>query len=150
VKRTAAAWLEAFGASLPEEELYRRMEQAIAASPADAGGLVCEPFFRGTRRQPEARGAFRNVTPENFTPGNVARAVLRGIAEGMHSFLELGGEHAPREARRIVATGNGIRRNRLLVEMLEERFGLAVEVPGHEEEAAYGAARLALTQSRVR
>jgi glycerol kinase len=82
------------------------------------------------------------VTFENFTPGHVARAVLDGIASGLHEFLEAAGERAPHAAR-IIASGNAIRRNPLLVRALESRFGLPVWTPEHEEEAAFGAALLA-------
>jgi sugar (pentulose or hexulose) kinase len=104
---------------------------------------MCEPFFRGTRRRPELRGVFRGVDAENFTPGNVGRAVLQGIAEGMYSFRETAGELWPGDALRIVATGNAVRRNRLLADSLAQRFSLPVDAPVHEEEAAYGAALLA-------
>jgi sugar (pentulose or hexulose) kinase len=82
------------------------------------------------------------VSFENFTPGHVARAVLDGIAEGLHAFVESAGDAAP-HADRIVATGNAVRRNPLLVRALESRFELPVWLPEHEEEAAYGAALLA-------
>lgn len=149
VKRTVGAWLAAFGVQVSDDEIYRRVETLIGEASADAAGLVCEPFFRGTRRNPEARGVFTGVTADNFTPGNVGRAVLQGIADAMQSFLDLAAWHAPRGAARIIATGNAVRRNPLLVETLRRRFSLPVYVPRHIEEAAYGAALLAGSQAGV-
>src|SRR5262249_15581802 len=111
--------------------------------PDAADGLVCEPLFRGTRWKPAARGEFRGVTFDNFSLGHVARAVLRGIAEGMHSFYEAAGEHRPDHLDRIWGSGNGLRKNPLLVREISRRFGRPVWFPAHEQEAAYGAAVLA-------
>ena len=44
----------------------------------------------------------------------------------------------------MVGSGIGIRKNALLRELAEERFGMALEVPIWEEEAACGAALHAL------
>jgi sugar (pentulose or hexulose) kinase len=142
VERTISAWLDAFGASRDPDQIYARLAELAAALPADNDGLVSRPVFRGTRRRPAERGAFHGVSFENFTPGHVARAVLDGVAAGLHEFLESAGDSAPR-ASRIVATGNAVRRNPLLVRALEARFGLPVWMPCHEQEAAYGAALLA-------
>ena len=44
----------------------------------------------------------------------------------------------------IVGSGNGIRKNAKLMEVLEERFGEKLKIPAHKEEAAYGAALFGL------
>ena len=41
---------------------------------------------------------------------------------------------------RMVASGNGIRKNRHLQEVMSEKFGMSLELAKREEEAAYGAA----------
>ncbi|MCB1020176.1 MAG: hypothetical protein KDC27_09610 [Acidobacteria bacterium] len=142
VERTLASWLGAFGASRSPEAIYARLAELASALPADNDGLVARPVFRGSRRRPSERGSFQGVTFDNFTPGHVARAVLEGIAAGLYEFVESAGNAAPR-AQRIIATGNALRRNPLLVAALERRFGLPVWTPDHREEAAYGAALLA-------
>ena len=145
VRRTIGAWLEAFGAERSDDELFARLTELASAVPAGCHGLRCEPFFRGTRREPNRRGVFAGVSGDNFTPGHVARAVLEGIAEALASFTR---EHAklPEVAdafTRVIATGNAVRRNPLLAASLARAFGLPVFVPEHEEEAAYGAAVVA-------
>jgi sugar (pentulose or hexulose) kinase len=143
VNRTAADWLRALGQEVSSDEIYRRMNDLAAQVPADGAGLRCEPSFRGTRRQPLQRGSFTGVTNENFTLGHVSRAVLQGIADGMHWFYDHAGAHRPAALRRIVGSGNGLRTNPLLVEIISRTFEREVWLPMHHEEAAYGAALLA-------
>jgi sugar (pentulose or hexulose) kinase len=147
VKRTLAAWLASCGIDLSDDELYRHLDAAMSAVGDDAGGLECAPFFRGTRADPTARGEFRGVDNDNFTPGGVGRAVLNGIAAGMEMFRDLAANAGPWPARRIIATGNAVRRNPLLIQRFADMLGLPVDLPQHREEAAYGAALLAGAQS---
>jgi len=131
-----------------------------------AGGLECVPCFRGTRQRPQARGEFRGISADNFTPGNVGRAVLAAIAAQMRRFYELAAsvpaavsDRAPTSgasdlsppagwpAQRIIATGNAVRRNPLLIQTIADAIGLPIDVPMHREEAAYGAALLAGAQT---
>lgn len=142
VNRTVTNWLEAFGVRLSSEEVYARVN-ALAASLAGPEGLACEPLFRGTRRQPDARGQFAGIRFDNFSVGHVARAVLDGVARGFYSFYEEAGEATPTHLSRIIGSGNGLRKNPLLVEALENVFQRPVWFPAHEDEAAYGAALLA-------
>ncbi len=143
VMRAARGWLEAFGAAVDDETLFERLNELAARIPPDCDGLVCEPLFRGTRREPHAKGSFRGITPDNFTPGHVARAVLRGIATGMHGFYDDASEARPTHLSRIVGSGNALRRNPLFAEIIADVFQREVWIAEHEEEAAYGAALLA-------
>ena len=142
VNRTAAKWLAAFGVERSSDEIYARMNE-LAAHLADEQDLVCEPLFRGSRWKPTARGEFRGVTFDNFSLGHVAQSVLRGIAQGMYTFYEAAGESSPRHLDRIIGSGNGLRKNPLLVREISRRFARPVWFPTHTQEAAYGAALLA-------
>jgi sugar (pentulose or hexulose) kinase len=143
VNRTAARWLAAFGAERSTDEIYARMNELAAAVSEADDTLVCEPLFRGTRWKPAARGEFHGVTFDNFSLGHVARAVLRGIAQGMHSFYEGAGSSRPERLDRIIGSGNGLRKNPLLVREISRRFNRPVWFSAHTQEAAYGAALLA-------
>ena len=142
VRRTLGGWLAAFGSQPTDDELFAALNRLAAAVPPGCDGLACEPFFRGTRRQPDRRGLFGGITETNFTPGHVARAALEGIAAALAGFVRENAEQAGR-FERVIATGNAVRRNRLLAVSLARAFGRPVFVPEHEEEAAYGAALLA-------
>jgi sugar (pentulose or hexulose) kinase len=143
VNRTAAKWLAAFGVERSSDEIYARLNELAGALTDADDSLVCEPLFRGTRWMPAARGEFRGVTFDNFSPGHVARAVLRGIAQGMYSFYDGAGTSRPERLDRIIGSGNGLRKNPLLVREISRRFNRPVWFPAHTQEAAYGAALLA-------
>lgn len=143
VNRTCANWLAAFGIEKSSDYIYAKLNELAAQVPDDAGGLVCEPLFRGTRRQPTARGEFSGVTFDNFSPGHVARAVLSGIAAGMRSFYDQAGEFRPEKLPRIIGSGNGLRNNPLLVRAIASAFQRPMFFPAHAEEAAFGTALLA-------
>ena len=50
-----------------------------------------------------------------------------------------------RIATKLVGSGNGIRKNKLMQELAEEIFGMPLAIPQYQEEAAYGAALYALS-----
>ena len=144
VRRTVAAWLEPFGVTVPDDDLFATLLRLAEAVPPGCDGLGCEPYFAGTRREPERRGAFHGVAANNFTPGHLLRAVAEGIATAFARFAtEQMPAAGPRAAAKIVATGNAIRRNPVLAASLARAFGLPVFVPEHPEEAAFGAALVA-------
>ena len=147
VNRTAAKWLAAFGVERSADEIYARINELAAAVSESDDSLSCEPLFRGTRWKPAARGEFHGVTFDNFSPGHVARAVLRGIAQGMYWFYEGAGASRPERFDRIIGSGNGLRKNPLLVREINRRFNRPVWFPAHTQEAAYGAALLAGTST---
>lgn len=147
VQRTVRQWLEVFGLNQGSDDIYAVLNRLAASLPDDNDGLRCEPLFRGTRRAPRATGTFTGVTPANFTPGHVARAVVCGIVDGFYSFYHDAGDARPANLARIIGSGNGLRKNPLLVAELARRFERPVFVPEHEEEAAYGAALLAGVQT---
>ncbi len=124
------------------DDLYERMTELAGAVAPGSDGLICAPFFTGSRVDPNLRASFTGLSPDNFTPGHFARALLEGMAEGFHRFGEqmapVIGERSP-----VVGAGNGVRRNRLLAEILAERFGAPLHVPALAEEAAVGAAIVA-------
>lgn len=124
------------------DDLYERMTALAGTIPAGSDGLRCAPFFTGSRVDPGLRASFTGLSPDNFTPGHFARALLEGMAEG---FFRFGEQMAPVIGPRAthVGAGNGVRRNRLLAEILAARFGAPLHIPALAEEAALGAAILA-------
>lgn len=142
VHRTMHSWLEAHGANVDDADLYSRLIQLAKNVTAGADGLRCEPFFRGTRREPGRRAVFDGIGSDNFSPGHVARSVLEGIASSFHRVWE-GAEGRRPEVQRIIGCGNGIERNPLLATILSQTFDLPLLQPRHPEAAAYGAALLA-------
>ena len=124
------------------DDLYERMTELARTVAPGSDGLVCAPFFTGSRVDPNLRASFTGLSPDNFTPGHFSRALLEGMAEGFHRFGE---QMAPVIGARspLVGAGNGVRRNRLLAGILAKRFGAPLHIPALAEEAAVGAAIVA-------
>ncbi|MEQ9411838.1 MAG: FGGY family carbohydrate kinase [Fuerstiella sp.] len=142
VNQTIRHWLSDFGVSLSADEIWQRLA-VLMAENGNNESLVCEPFFFGTRPEPDRRGVFCGVSADNFTPAGVAHSVLRGIAESMYDVYQHATGHRPEPLRRIVMSGNAARRNPALVAAVAKRFHVPTFVSGCYEEAATGAAMLA-------
>lgn len=131
---------KAFYGGTGDEDLYEAMNRLAIDVASGSDGLICEPLFTGTRREPNRRGVWTGVGVSNFSPGHMARALLEGLTE---QFVRLYGEMGQMGVGgrvKLIGAGNGIRKNALLRSILEERFGMAMQVPIHTEEAAFGAA----------
>ncbi len=100
--------------------------------------LVADSRFCGTRSDPTIRGAFTNVSQDNFTAGDMSVAILYAIANELHSM------YTGEKTDTIVCSGNGIRKNKALQRVASEVFGAEIKIPRYEEEAAYGAALTSL------
>lgn len=143
VNRTVRQWLRDFGVETSEEEIWQHLAAQLENIPDDLPPLSCEPFFVGTRPDPSRRGIFRDVGSANFTPANVARSILQGIADTMQNVFESAVGSRPEPLQEIAMSGNGARQNPLLVEAVSQRFGVPTVVAPCREEAATGAAMLA-------
>jgi len=125
------------------QRLYQRLNELSASVPPGADGLVCEPLFAGTRNDPQRRAVWRGMTAGNFTPGHMTRALLEGMAREYAEQLSSVQIQLGRKLKQIAATGNAMRLNPLLCEMVSQATGLPLVIPQHREEAAFGAALLA-------
>jgi xylulokinase len=120
-----------------------RLSELAGRSPAGAGGLVFLPYLSGERTphaDPLARGAFVGLTASHG-PGDLARAVMEGVAFGLRDSLELvRGLGLPVEEVRLIGGGA---RSPLWRQIVAGVFGLPILGLEAEEGAAYGAALLA-------
>jgi sugar (pentulose or hexulose) kinase len=124
-------------------EVYEAMNRLAAAAPAGADGVNCEPFFSGTRSEPWVRANWTGLSPANFTPGHLARALLEGLARSLADSQGRIAKLCGRAPGVLIGSGNGLRANPLLARIVADAFGLPLRVPAHREEAAFGAALLA-------
>jgi sugar (pentulose or hexulose) kinase len=136
-------WLRAMGREIDREAAYAKLNEMAASAPAGAGGVTARTTLVGTRRDPAVRGAFEGVSLGNFSLPNVARAVLEGVVEELCAFYDLAGGDMRSAHGAAIASGNAVRKNPLLCEILASRLGKPVKVPKHREEAAFGAALVA-------
>ncbi|MCX7394413.1 MAG: FGGY family carbohydrate kinase [Planctomycetales bacterium] len=123
--------------------IYEIMNQLAGDIVCGADGLRCDPFFSGTRRDPTARGEMTGLSPQNFTAGHFARAVLEGMARSLHDGYLAIQQIAGGTRSKLVAAGNGLRENQLLAEIVSQSFGMPLNFTRDREEAAYGAALVA-------
>lgn len=115
------------------------MDEALASHPLTTT-LQVEPMFYGSRNDAQKRGTIGNLTPDNFTAIDLMVGVLTGIVDELHEYYQKLPQALKEQIRTITGAGNGIRKNRHLVRLIERRFASTVTVSPHEEEAAFGAA----------
>ncbi|MCX6992666.1 MAG: FGGY family carbohydrate kinase [Kiritimatiellaeota bacterium] len=119
------------------KDLYAIMNKLDAAA---AEPLSIDTRFSGTRRDPSIRGTIAGISMSNFTPGRLVDGFLRGMVEELNAFYRLMPPKTRRQMRVLVGSGNGLRLNRRLCTVVEQVFGMRVNIPAHCEEAATGAA----------
>lgn len=142
--RFFARCAERFGGDV--RDIYDVMNDMAAEQPEDHT-LTVDTRFCGTRNDPTLRGAVSEISEGNFTPEQLTRGVLWGMAaelRGLYGEMPL---LSP--AVGLVGSGNAVRKNPVLRRYLEEQFGLPLKLPAHREEAAFGAAVFAAAAAGV-
>jgi len=134
---------QAFFGAKGDENLYDEMRRQAAEVPPGSEGLRCEPFFTGARFYPNRRAAWLGISESNFTPGHMVRALLEGVALHYRKLYKDALQSGVPPRRCLVGSGNGIRRNPLLAEILSAAFRMPIKIPVNPEEASFGAALLA-------
>ncbi|GHT68008.1 hypothetical protein AGMMS50239_32190 [Bacteroidia bacterium] len=98
-----------------------------------------ETCFYGTRSKPMKRGAITNISALNLTPENLIISFLNGISSELHAFYELIPDPIKTGKNTLVGSGNSIKKNPLLVKIIERQFGCKLIFSDYAEEAALGA-----------
>lgn len=124
-------------------QLYDHMEQLLLG--ATDARIRFDNTFCGTRSDPGRRGSIRGISLDTFTPRDFCIGILEGMVNELAELYDAMGCHA----ERLLGSGNALRRNPLLCQMCEKRFGARLLVISGEEEAARGAAIFALLAARV-
>lgn len=125
-------------------KLYGDMER-LAMQMSVEEPLHFDTRYAGSRSNPSARGSISGIGIHNFTPEAFIQGVLGGIAREMLEMQRQMEAISGKKPSRLIGAGNGIRKNKLLRQEIERQFGLPIEIPIHEEEAAYGAAIFGMT-----
>ena len=106
---------------------------------------VFSTLFCGTRKNPHIKAEISGLTEDNFTAKHITYSALKGISDELYFMYNEIKKFDSSKRARLIGSGNGIRKNPLLKEILEKTFSLTLSVPINNEEAAYGAALYALT-----
>lgn len=133
-------YAEAFGyiKSVDDDEVYKIMNDML--KNVKSSSFKVDTRFAGTRLNSEITGGISGITTENFTPSALTYGVLCGMADELLNMYEQMGVRKSG----IVGSGNGIRKNKALVRIFEEKLGAKMKIPAHLEEAAVGAAMFAM------
>lgn len=135
LERFFALYAEKTGAVGPQYGILNRLAREGIDRP-----LAVLTAFCGTRSDPTARGEIRGIGENNFTPAALTAGVLYGIADELfRMFCEMGTDGITA----LAASGNAVRENPVLQEILSRKFGMGIRLPLYSEEAASGAALFA-------
>ena len=103
--------------------------------------LRVEPYFYGTREQPGIRGAIFNIGAENFRVAPLLYGFIEAMVQELHTLWQTSGLADTKKVySHIVGSGNAIRRNPIVVQMIEKVFQSRLIISELPEEAACGAA----------
>ncbi|MBO5408737.1 MAG: hypothetical protein J6A61_05000 [Clostridia bacterium] len=121
-----------------ENKPYFDVINSLAKEGLASGNIVnISTTFAGTRENPNLRGVISQIGEENFTPEAFAAGLLIGMTEELYQLYQ----KMPHDGiTKLVASGNGVRKNPVLRQVIEEVFRMELTIPDHTEEAAFGAA----------
>lgn len=120
------------------EVLARKGKAAFTSCGAP---LAVDTAFSGTREEPDRRGSITGISEENFTPEALTYGVLHGMAKELYDLYRKIDAGCKISVSHLIGSGNGLRKNPVLVEIFEDMFGTGLELSSYEEEAACGAAK---------
>lgn len=126
------------GKRMADKELYEIMSSVPYRRETEEDIRV-DTLFDGTRQHPELRGRITNISRYNWTPENLILGFLRGMSRELFDFYQLLPADMRAKKDLLMGSGNGIRKNPLLCQILEEYFGCRLRVSECKEEAALGA-----------
>ena len=98
--------------------------------------------FMGTRANPNTRGSISKISENNFTPEAFAYGVFEGMADELFGMYQEINDVISVDVKKLVASGNALRLNRILREIFSEKFDAPIELSKCKEEAATGAAKI--------
>lgn len=116
---------------------YDGMAAALAQGKPDHIPQI-QPFFAGTRKNPEQTAQITELTDDNFTPRHMVWAMLQGMAWELWDMYQSAAADAVSQG--FWGAGNGLRKNPWLCRILEEQFGGELTLSESCEEASRGAA----------
>lgn len=121
-----------------EEEVYKIMGEML--KKIDVPSVKADTRFSGTRYDVSIKGSFTNISTENFKIEQFVYAVLYGMSDELYNmYIKMNSKK-----NSVVGSGNGIRKNAHLIEIIEKTYGAKLKIPKHLEEASFGASLFGL------
>lgn len=101
--------------------------------------IKCMPFFLGQRGVESNNAFFSNITEANFTPQNIVKSLVQGMANELHSFYDNLPKDKKDSFNYIIGSGNGIRKNFHLQKAVEIIYKKPLYLFDLKEESCLGA-----------
>jgi sedoheptulokinase len=103
------------------------------------------PLFRGTRANPDIRASITGLSETNFNAKALTLSTLNGISKELKDLYDqivlITGKKS-----NLVGSGNAIRLNPVLREIIKSDYNADLKIPTHTEEAAFGVALIGAEQ----
>ena len=119
---------------------FETLSEEAAATPPGAEDLLFRPYLAGRRSpvlDPGASGSFTGLRLDH-TRGHFVRAVMEGVAMELRTNLEVMTEMGL--AADTVVLSGGASKSDVWTRIVADVFNRPVAVPGHDEQACFGAA----------
>ena len=124
---------------------YKGMDKVLDQLSDINTDLVVNTQFCGTRNDPNARGFIQGLSLNNFTPKDMMLGMLHGIVDELFLIYKNANDDHLQSYEHLIGSGNGIRQNKTLQQIVSAKFHKPLKIPVHKEEAAFGSILYALT-----
>lgn len=124
---------------------YKGMDKVLDQLSDINTDLIVNTQFCGTRNDPNARGFIQSLSLNNFTPKDMMLGMLHGIVDELFLIYKNANDDHLQSYEHLIGSGNGIRQNKTLQQIVSAKFHKPLKIPVHKEEAAFGAILYALT-----
>ncbi len=131
------------------DDAYEGIDRFLETNEEVENPLKFSTLFCGTRENPEETASIDFLTAENFTPEHFLYGVMHGMADELYEMYAKGISVCGERPCQLIASGNGIRKNKALRRIISNTFGMELKIPKHREEAAYGSAIFSLTSAKI-
>lgn len=128
-------------------DVYQKMYEIAKAK--ENTSLVAVPNLYGQRGGEEKASGFFGLNSENFYPADFIHSFVYGMGMELWEIYQQFPERIKKGKNKITASGNGIRKNKLLQRELEKIFGFPLVFSDYEEEAAVGAGSFVLERGLI-
>lgn len=128
---------------------YKGIDSFLESTADVENPIEFSTLFCGTRENPGERASVSGLGLENFTPGHFVFGVMHGMADELYEMYANGVSVCEEKPCQLIASGNGIRKNKTLQRIVSDVFGMELKIPRHKEEAAYGSAIFSLTSAGI-
>ena len=134
--------LKDFFNTVSEKEITYDIMNTWAKNALNGCLPTISPLFRGTRTNPALRASITNLSEKNFNAQALTLSTLKGISKELKDFYEQIAS-ITNKRKNLIGSGNAIRMNPVLRQIIEADYDAKLQIPAHKEEAAFGAALLA-------